>query len=359
MSSVGIEERVTTTAPRLTELAAMAGCTGKAGAESLAFVLERLTEIGGQSFEPDELMVGLREPDDAAVYRLSDDRALVMTVDFFAPIVDDPYAYGAIAAANALSDVYAMGADVALALNISAFPVDLDPAVVGQILRGGADKVSEAGGLIVGGHTVIDAEPKYGLCAIGFVHPDEILTKGGAQPGELLYLTKPLGTGLIATAAKFEEAEPAHIESAITTMSELNEGAATIVRRVGIGALTDVTGFGILGHGFEVATASGVEVCISAPGLPLLPGAMDYAYRGIISGGEQRNREHLESEVRYEAGVSPDMEHILLDPQTSGGLLFSIAPERATQAEQEFAAASLPLWRIGEVRAGHGVVVTA
>jgi selenide,water dikinase len=330
-----IEDRVTTTAPRLTELAAMAGCTGKAGAESLAFVLERLTEIGGERFEPDELIL------------------------FFAPIVDDPYAYGAIAAANALSDVYAMGADVALALNISAFPVDLEPSTMGQILRGGADKVAEAGGLIVGGHTVIDAEPKYGLTAIGFVHPDEVLTKGGARPGELLYLTKPLGTGLIATAAKFEEAEPAHVESAIETMSALNAGAASIVRRAGVGALTDVTGFGILGHSYEVAASSEVEMCISAPQLPLLPGAMDYAYRGVISGGEQRNRSHLEGKVHYESGVDPDLEHILLDPQTSGGLLFSIAPERAAEAEAEFARASLPLWPIGEVRDGQGVVVTA
>ncbi|MEZ4502815.1 MAG: selenide, water dikinase SelD [Dehalococcoidia bacterium] len=349
---------LTSTAPRLTELAAMAGCTGKAGAESLAFVLEHLGRLGGAA-APDELLVGLQQPDDAAVYRLADDRALVVTLDFFAPIVDDPYAYGAISAANALSDVYAMGADVALALNISAFPVDLAPEVVGEILRGGADKVAEAGGFIVGGHTIIDAEPKYGLCAIGFVHPDRVLTKGGATAGDALYLTKPLGTGLIATAAKFEEASPDHVDAAIESMSRLNRAPASIAREAGVDAMTDVTGFGILGHAFEVATASGVEVCLSASALPLLPGAEEYAYRGIISGGELRNREHLVEGVRCAPDVTEDMEHILFDPQTSGGLLLSVPPAHIEALEAGFAHADLPLWRIGEVRAGAGVFVAA
>jgi selenide,water dikinase len=349
---------VTTTTPRLTELAAMAGCTGKAGAESLAFVLEHLGRLAGAA-PPDELLVGLAQPDDAAVYRISEDRALVVTLDFFAPIVDDPYAYGAISAANALSDVYAMGADVAIALNISAFPVDLDPAVIGEILRGGADKVAEAGGFIVGGHTIIDAEPKYGLCAIGFVRPDQILTKGGALPGDALYLTKPLGTGLIATAGKFEEASAAHLDAAIESMSRLNRDAASIARQAGVGAMTDVTGFGIVGHSFEVATASGVELCLSASALPLLPGAEEYAYRGIISGGELRNREHLVGGVRCAPDVTEDMEHILFDPQTSGGLLISVPSSNVEALEEGFARAEHPLWRIGHVRAGRGVLVAA
>ena len=197
------------TEPRLTELAGLAGCTGKAGAGAVTRVLELLTsEAGSGLSEPAELLVGLRKPDDAAVYRLSDELALVFTVDFFAPIVDDPYDYGAISAANALSDVYAMGGEPALALNISGFPIEMSEQRLAAILRGGADKVPEAGAVIAGGHTIIDAEPKYGLCVIGFVHPDRLFAKGGARPGELLYLTKPIGTGLITTAAKFEEAEP-------------------------------------------------------------------------------------------------------------------------------------------------------
>ena len=337
---------------RLTELTSLAGCTGKAGAEALEFVLEHLAGLRANGSAPansDNLLVGLDTPDDAAVYQLSDDQALVATVDFFAPVVDDPYAYGAISAANAISDIYAMGADVAMALNISAFPVDLDRAVVSEILRGGAEKVTEAGGLIVGGHTIIDQEPKYGLCVLGFVHPDRILTKAGATAGECIYLTKPLGTGMIATAGKFEEAEQDHLDAAIASMSRLSKDESHIVREAGVGALTDVTGFGILGHAYEIACASDLALRIEASSLPLLPGAMDYAYRGIVSGGGVRNREHLDGRITLDGSISEEMQHLLYDPQTSGGLLFTLATERATALEARFADAGLSLWRIGEV----------
>ncbi|MEE9276815.1 MAG: selenide, water dikinase SelD, partial [Dehalococcoidia bacterium] len=306
---------------------------------------------------PADLLVGLAQPDDAAVYKLSDERALIMTVDFFAPVVDDPYDYGAISAANAMSDVYAMGGEVAMALNISGFPVEMDHGIIAAIYRGGAEKVAEGGGVIVGGHTIIDAEPKYGLCVMGFVHPDRILTKAGARPGDVLYLTKPLGTGLITTAAKFQEVQADHLETAIACMSQLNCAAGAIVRDVGVGALTDVTGFGLLGHSDEMATAGSVGLRLEASALPMLPGAMDYAYRGIISGGGLRNRKHLDGEVRIADAVSEDFRHVLYDPQTSGGLLFALPSARADALEERFAQADIALWRVGEVVEGHGVTV--
>lgn len=346
--------------PRLTELAALAGCTGKAGAGAIARVLELFTGANAEGLtEPDELLVGLREPDDAAVYRLSDELALVCTVDFFAPIVDDPYDYGAVSAANALSDVYAMGGEPALALNVAAFPVDMSEERVTAILRGGADKVREAGAVIAGGHTIIDAEPKYGLCVIGFVHPDELFAKGGATPGEVLYLTKPVGTGLITTAAKFEEAEADHIESAIGSMTTLNRDASRLACASGATALTDVTGFGLLGHGYELAAASGAGIRIDAHSVPLLPGAEEYAYRGILTGGGARNREYLEGNVRVADAVSEDLQHLLFDPQTSGGLLFAVPPDRSAEVERRSAEGGVLVWRVGEVVAGDGVSVVA
>ena len=346
--------------PRLTELAQLAGCTGKAGASAVARVLELFSGASGHPpREPEELLVGLREPDDAAVYRISEELALVFTVDFFAPIVDDPYDYGAVAAANALSDIYAMGGEVALALNISAFPVDMSEQRLAAILRGGADKVAEAGGVIAGGHTIIDAEPKYGLCAIGFVHPEQLFAKGGAAVGELVYLTKPLGTGLITTAAKFEEAAPEHIEAATASMLELNRSAARLACEVGATALTDVAGFGILGHGYELASASGVGLRLEASTLPLLPGAAEYAYRGVVTGGGGRNREYLAGKVSVEDAVGDDLQHLLFDPQTSGGLLFAVRAAQRDEVERRSAEGGVPVWRIGEVVPGDGVQVVA
>ncbi len=302
--------------------------------------------------------MGLAEPDDATVFRLSDDQAVVLTVDFFAPLVDDPYDYGAIAAANALSDVYAMGAEVTLALNIAGFPEDMAHETIAEILRGGADKVAEAGGVIAGGHTVIDAEPKYGLCVLGLVHPKHIFAKSGGRPGDLLYLTKPLGTGIITTAAKFDEAKPEHLRAAIDCMTRLNRHPSHVARAVEAHALTDITGYSILGHGYEMAVAGNVSFRLSASQIPLLPGAMDYAIRGIITGGAARNRTHLHDKVTISDEVSEEMRHILFDPQTSGGLLLVVAPEKAAEVKDGFAAAELPVWQVGDVVEGRGVQVT-
>ena len=340
---------------RLTELASCAGCAAKAGAEMLAQVLSHLAEL--QNGSHPNLLVGLTAPDDATVYRISDDQAVVLTVDFFAPLVDDPYDYGAIAAANALSDIYAMGADPVLALNVAAFPADLPSETVAQILRGGADKVAEAHAVVAGGHTIIDAEPKYGLCVLGLVHPARILTKAGALPGDAVYLTKPLGAGLVTTAGKFEEAKPEDMSAAIASMTRLNCCASRMAREAGVRALTDVTGYGILGHAYEMATAGGAGIRFSAETLPLLPGALDYAYRGITTGGGARNRRYLEGKVKVSPDISEEMGHILFDPQTSGGLLFSISQEAIPALEDAFGTSEQPLWRVGEVTEETGVSV--
>lgn len=301
--------------------------------------------------------MGLAAPDDASVYRLNDEQAVVLTVDFFAPLVDDPYQYGAIAAANALSDVYAMGAEVTLALNVAAFPEDMAHETIAQILRGGADKVAEAGGIIAGGHTIIDVEPKYGLCVLGIVHPQRIFAKAGARPGHLLYLSKPLGTGIITTAAKADEAKPEHLQAAIDSMTRLNRHPSHIATAVGASALTDISGYSLLGHGYEMAAAGGVALRLTAGSVPILPGALEYASQGIITGGAGRNRKHLQDKVTLSDDVPEEVQHILFDPQTSGGLLLTVAPERAADMEARFAAAELSIWRVGEVVKGEGVQV--
>jgi len=282
---------------------------------------------------------------------------VVLTVDFFAPLVDDPYIYGAIAAANALSDIYAMGAEVTLALNIAAFPEEMAHETIAQILHGGADKVAEAGGVIAGGHTVIDAEPKYGLCVLGLVHPQRIFAKGGARPGDLLYLSKPLGTGIITTAARADEAKPEHLQAAIDSMTRLNRHPSHIARAVEARALTDITGYSILGHGYEMAAASAAALRLSAARIPLLPGVLEYASRGIVTGGADRNRKHLRDKVTFADGVTEEMRHVLFDPQTSGGLLLAVGRDKAADVEAGFAAAELPVWQVGEVRKGKGVQV--
>ena len=281
----------------------------------------------------------------------------MLTVDFFAPLVDDPYSYGAIAATNALSDIYAMGAEVTLALNIAGFPEDMPHETIAEILRGGADKVAEAGGVIAGGHTIIDAEPKYGLCVLGLVHPKRIFAKGGARPGDLLYLSKPLGTGIVTTAAKFDEAKAEHLRAAIDCMTRLNRHPSHIARAVEAHALTDITGYSILGHGYEMAAASGAALRLSAARIPILPGALEYASRGIVTGGAARNRKHLQDKVLFSDEVTEDMRHVLFDPQTSGGLLLTVGPGEAAEVEAAFAAAELPVWKVGEVVKGKGVQV--
>ena len=278
-----------------------------------------------------------------------------MTTDFFAPLVDDPYDYGAIAAANAMSDVYAMGGEVVLALNIAAFPDDLPVGTITEILRGGADKVTEAGGIVAGGHTIIDAEPKFGLCVLGLVHPERVLTKAGAQPGDALFLTKALGTGIITTAAKQDAAAPEHLKAAVESMTRLNRHASHLAREAGARALTDVTGYSLLGHGYEMAAAGDVAFRFAASSVPLLPGALEYAGRGIVTGGAARNRQYLAGKVRIADGISDAMGHVLFDPQTSGGLLFAVAPEQAKDVEQRFAGEAV--WQVGEVVDGEGVEV--
>jgi selenide,water dikinase len=282
-----------------------------------------------------------------------------MTTDFFAPLVDDPYSYGAIAAANAMSDVYAMGGEVVLALNIAAFPDDLAAETVAAILSGGADKVAEAGGILAGGHTIIDAEPKFGLAVLGLVHPQRVLTKAGARPGDALFLTKALGTGIISTAAKQGDAADEHLDTAIESMTRLNRHASHLAREAGARALTDITGYSLLGHGYEMAAASGAALLFNASCVPLLPGALEYAARGITTGGAARNRSYLAGKVSLASGIPEAMEHLLFDPQTSGGLLFAVAPENAGQVESLFAVADEPVWRVGDVAEGERVEVVA
>jgi selenide,water dikinase len=291
------------------------------------------------------------------VYRLNDEQAVVATVDFFAPLVDDPYDYGAIAAANAMSDVYAMGGEVLFALNVAAFPEEMAAETIARIVQGGADKVREGGGVIAGGHTVIDAEPKYGLSVLGLVHPDRVLTKGGARPGDAIFLTKPLGTGIVTTAAMRDEAAPEHLRAAVESMTALNRHASHIARETGAHALTDITGFSLLGHAYEVAAASGVRLQIAAASVPVLPGALDYASRGILTGGAGRNRNYFRGKVSIADGIPEPLEHVLFDPQTSGGLLLVVPQASAGDVVARFEAAGLNVWRVGVVTDGAGVEV--
>jgi selenide,water dikinase len=323
------------------------------GPEALAQVLRPLT----RHHHPN-LIVGLQTSDDAAVYRLSDDQAIIQTVDFFPPVVDDAFTYGAISAANSMSDVYAMGGDVLFALNVAAFPDDLPREILSRIFEGGSSKVIEAGGIIAGGHTVTDDEPKYGLSVTGTVHPDRILTKVGAKPGDRLFLTKRIGTGVITTAHKNGVVADEHFQPALDSMLRLNRAASLAARSVGPHACTDVTGFGLLGHGFEVADKSGVGLRIRASSVPILPGALEYAAGGQQPGGLGRNRDYYAAQgVTIAADVPADLAALLYDPQTSGGLLLSVAGEKGGALLDAFAVAGEAIWEIGEVVAGAGVTV--
>jgi len=299
-----------------------------------------------------DLLVGLGRSDDAAVYRVTDDVAIVETVDFFPPIVDDPYLFGAIAAANSMSDVYAMGGQVLFALNVAGFPRELPKAIIAAVFRGGADKVREAGGVIAGGHTVVDAEPKYGLCVTGRVDPRRILIKGGLRAGQRVFLSKPLGTGLIATAAKNDTCEPAVLDGAVQSMLRLNRVAARVAQEAGATGATDITGFGLLGHASEMVAASGAGLLIRSQDLPLLPGARALADLGGWSGGMGRNRQYLEEtfgRLAVGAAVPDALIKLLCESETSGGLLFAVDPERANSVHEAFVSAREPVWEIGEV----------
>ena len=284
----------------------------------MAQVLRLLTPDKSEELDPN-LLVGLGAPDDAAVYRLNDQQALVLTVDFFTPVVDDPWTYGAIAAANSLSDVYAMGAKPLLALNIFAFPKNLSPTLASEILRGGQDKAREAGIPIVGGHSVQDAEPKYGLVVAGLVHPEALRRKGGARPGDGLYLSKALGTGVITTAAMKDKAPEVVLQGAVASMLQLNAEAAEIGKRYGATAITDITGFGLMGHGLELAGQSGVGLEISLAAIPWLSGSQDLGREDIFPGGAHANEKFYGGRVLFEDSIPSWERTLAFSPETSGG----------------------------------------
>lgn len=319
-------------------------------------MLRPLKGIFDPAGHPD-LLVGLDSPDDAAVWRLDADRALVVTTDFFTPVVDTPYEYGAIAAANSLSDVYAMGGTPFLALNIANMPADLDPAIVGEILRGGAEKAREAGVVVAGGHTVQDEEPKYGLVVLGFVHPEKKLTKTGARPGDALVLTKPLGFGVTTTALKRGIAEQGDIEEAIGWMTRLNRVAAEAARDLGLAGGTDVTGYSLLGHGYELAAASGVGLRIDFERVPFLPFARKYAELGTFPGGSADNQLYFGPHVAFDPGIDEIDQMLLFDAQTSGGLLLAVPAEKCEDLIAYIVGSGEDAWRIGEVVARGGIRV--
>lgn len=295
------------------------------------------------------------------MYKISGELALVQTVDFFPPVVDDPFTYGAIAAANSLSDVFAMGGEPLFALNIAAFPDDLPLEILSQIFAGGAAKAQEAGIVIAGGHTITDQEPKYGLVVTGTIQPDAVLTKAGARPGDRLYLTKPLGTGIITTAMKQQAATDEHAQGAVESMLLLNRTASRLAKAVGVNACTDVTGFALLGHASEIAIKSGVSLSISSGSIPWLDGARHYTEDGRVPGGTSRNQEHYENDPDCGITFADDVDQIsralLFTPETSGGLLLSVAKDLAPKLENVFASAGHSLWHIGEVQAGRGITV--
>ncbi len=303
------------------------------------------------------LLVGLGHPDDAAVWKVDDARALVVTTDFFTPVVDTPYEYGAIAAANSLSDVYAMGGEPFLALNVAALPPNLPPEVSGEILRGGAEKCREAGVVVAGGHTVQDKEPKYGLVVLGFVHPQKMLSKSGARPGDVLVLTKPLGFGVTTTALKRGLAAEEDIREVIDWMSRLNKSAAQLARAFNLRGGTDITGFSLLGHGMEMAEASGVQLRITFERVPFISCARKFAEQWIFPGGSSDNRLFYGPKVTFDADVSDVEQMLLFDAQTSGGLLLAVPAAHLPDFQAHAAALGQPVWVIGDVVEGQGIWV--
>jgi selenide,water dikinase len=333
----------------LTSLAKAGGCAAKYSAARLETLLAGLVPA-----EAEDLLVGLDPADDAAVYRLDDDRALVFTVDFFPPLVDDARTFGAIAATNALNDVFAMGGVPLLALSIAAFPEELPVEVLGDVLAGADDQVRAAGAILAGGHTIRDSEPKYGLSVIGTVHPEALWPKAGAEPGDALFLTKPLGTGIVLQAHRDGIAPEGALDAAVDAMLELDRDAAEALRPFQPNAVTDVTGFGLLGHVHELADRSGVRAIVEAEALPALPAALELARKGVRTGGDRRNRDFAGPHV--ESGAYEALEALAYDPQTAGGLLVSLPAERGAVLEASFAAKGLALARIGRVEDGSGVV---
>lgn len=293
------------------------------------------------------------------MFRLNDEQAIISTTDFFPPVVDHPYWFGAIAAANALSDVYAMGGQVLMALNLVAWPTALDMAILREVLRGGAETIRSAGGVLAGGHTVTDNEPKYGLAVIGVVHPDRIMPKGGARPGDVLVLTKPLGSGVITTALKNRKADPVHVEAAMYIMAALNRAGAEAAQAADAHGVTDITGYGLIGHAYEMARLSGTAFHVHADALPWMDGARRYAEADLFAGGQRRNRAYYRQWVTFADGVDPVTRDLLFDPQTSGGLLIAVDPSRLDDLRAALDAQGVTGVQVGDVRAADtpGIVV--
>jgi selenide,water dikinase len=345
---------------RLTEMTDCGGCAAKLGADLLAEALAGLgtgsaaadaLEVANGRPAGEALIAGLEPPDDAAAYRVSDDLAILGTLDFFPPLVDDPVAYGEIAAANALSDVFAMGGRVLFALSIAAFPEDFPKAALAAVFEAAAAKVREAGGILAGGHTIRDPEPKYGLAVIGAAHPDRLFRKGGALPGDTLLLTKRLGTGLLVSGRRQGRTTDAQLDAAIEQMRTLNRAAAEALARHGIRGATDVTGFGLLGHGLEMARTSGAWLAFDAEALPALDGALDLARSGVETGGAGHNRRFTAPSLVVASGVAPELVTLAHDPQTSGGLLASVPASSLAAVEADLAASGVASWRVGAVEA--------
>ena len=336
---------------KLTSLAPSGGCAAKYSAARLEELLR-----GFVPAEAENLLVGLSPADDAVVYRLDDERAIVFTLDFFPPLVDDPALYGRIAATNALNDVFAMGGSPLLALSIAAFPESLPNETLAAIFGAADEQVRAAGAILAGGHTLRDDEPKYGLAVVGTVHPEGYWPKSGAQPGDALFLTKPLGTGMLLHAAREGSRHEEGLAAALESMTTLNRDTADALRPFSPNAVTDVTGFGLLGHAHEMAGRSGVRIELATGALPFFPGARAAAAAGVRTGGDSRNRDFAAAHVEAE-GVAEDVLALAYDPQTSGGLLISLPADKGAVLEATFAAAGLPIARIGRVVEGAGVAL--
>ncbi len=337
---------------RLTELTECGGCAAKLGADLLAEALSGLGAIrhGGDDGGADAaLIAGLEPPDDAAAYLVTDDLAVIGTLDFFPPLVDDPVAYGEIAAANALSDVFAMGGRVLFALSIAAFPEDFPKDALAAVFGAAAAKVREAGGILAGGHTIRDPEPKYGLAVIGAAHPDRLFRKGGALPGDALLLTKRLGTGFLVSGRRSGRTTDAQLDAAITQMRTLNRAAAEVLAAHGVRGATDVTGFGLAGHGLEMARQANARLVFDAAMLPTLDGALDLARAGVETGGAGHNRRFTAPALTVADGVAPELVALAHDPQTSGGLLAAVRAADVEAVRLALLARGVQAWRIGEV----------
>ncbi|HXG26284.1 MAG TPA: selenide, water dikinase SelD [Candidatus Binatia bacterium] len=341
---------------RLTELTECGGCAAKLGADALSEALAGLgvhAIDGSTAADSTGLIAGLDPPDDAAVHLVAPGVAVIGTVDFFPPIVDEPRTYGEIAAANALSDVFAMGGRVLFALSVAAIPESMPTPVFRAILDGAASKVREAGGILAGGHTIRDPEPKYGLAVIGVASPERLLRKGGARTGDVLLLTKRLGTGLLVSGRRQGRTSDGDLTGAVESMRALNRRASELLVEHGVAAGTDVTGFGLLGHGLEMARASGTRFEFDASALPTLDGALDLARAGVETGGAAHNRRFVADSLTVGADVPPELVTLAHDPQTSGGLLAAIPADAAPDVQRALAAAGVPSWLVGRVESAH------